>query len=274
MLRPRWKKILRDLAYNRMRTVLVVTSIAIGVFAFGTIIAGLIVTQQELDSAYFGTNPASATITSAGFDDVLVNSVAKAHNVAQAQGRRAVTARIQLGPALWQDTVLYLLPNDGETSVNIVRPEQGAWPPPRHGVLIERASLAKAQAHIGDTVTIEVPGHTAQQVLVAGTAYDMSLPPAIISGQVFGYVDADTMAWLGGPTSYNQVAFVVQGDRYDLTHIGNVANTVEQLIKRSGREVINTDIPSPPLQHPAAVLLPSRARACPAAPRRRLGMNP
>ena len=257
MLRPRWQKILRDLAYNRMRTVLVVTSIAIGVFAFGTIIAGLIVTQQELDSAFLGTNPASATITTAGFDDVLVNSVAKAHNVAQAQGRRAVTARIQLGPALWQDTVLYLLPNDGNTTVNIVRPEQGSWPPPRHTVLIERASLSKAQAHIGDTVTMEIPGHTAQQVRIAGTAYDMSLPPAIISGQVFGYVDADTMAWLGGPTNYNQVTFVVQGNRYDLAHISSVANTVEQLIKRSGREIINTDIPSPPLQHPAAVILPT-----------------
>jgi putative ABC transport system permease protein len=123
MLRPRWKKILRDLAYNRMRTVLVVTSIAIGVFAFGTIIAGLIVTQQELDSAYFGTNPASATITTTAFDETLVTGVAKSYQVAQSQGRRAVTARIQLGPALWQDTVLYLLPNDGQTSVNIVRPE-------------------------------------------------------------------------------------------------------------------------------------------------------
>ncbi|MCX6015472.1 MAG: FtsX-like permease family protein [Chloroflexales bacterium] len=257
ILRPRWQKILRDFAYNRMRTVLVVTSIGIGVFAFGSIIAGLIVTQQELNNAFLGTNPASATITTTGFDDVLVNSVAKAYHVAQAQGRRAVTARIQLGPAMWQDTVLYLLPNDGNTTVNMVFPEQGAWPPPRHGVLIERASLSKAQAHIGDTVTIEVPGHTAQQVLVAGTAYDMSLPPAVISGQVFGYVDADTMAWLGGPTSYNQVAFVVQGDRYDLANIRAVADTVERLVKRSGRGIINTDIPSPPLQHPAEIILPT-----------------
>jgi len=257
ILRPRWQKILRDLAYNRTRTILVVTSIAIGVFAFGTIIAGLIVVQRELDSAYLGTNPASATVTSTAFDETLVEGVAKSYRVAQAQGRRAVTARIQLGPALWQDTVLYLLPNDGKTTVNIVRPEQGAWPPARHTVLIERASLGKTRAHIGDTVTIEIPGHTAQSVRIAGTAYDMSLPPAVISGQVFGYVDADTMAWLGGPTSYNQVAFVVQGDRHDLANIRAVANTVEQLVKRSGRDVINTDIPSPPLQHPAAVILPT-----------------
>ncbi|NBU63835.1 MAG: FtsX-like permease family protein [Chloroflexia bacterium] len=253
-LRPRWQKILRDLAYNRTRTILVVTSIAIGVFAFGTIIAGLIVVQRELDSAYLGTNPASATVTTTAFDETLVDGVAKSYHVAQAQGRRAVTARIQLGPALWQDTVLYLLPNDGKTTVNIVRPEQGAWPPPRHTVLIERASLGKTRAHIGDTLTIEIPGHTAQQVLIAGTAYDMSLPPAVIAGQVFGYVDADTMAWLGGPSGYNQVAFVVQGDRYDMANIRAAADTVEQLVKRSGRDIINTDIPSPPLQHPAFIL--------------------
>jgi uncharacterized membrane protein YphA (DoxX/SURF4 family) len=62
---------------------------------------------------------------------------------------------------------------------------------------------------------------------------------------------------VGGGVVYNQVAFVVQGDRHDLANIRAVANTVEQLVKRSGRDVINTDIPSPPLQHPAAVILPT-----------------
>lgn len=257
MLRPRWMKIVRDVASNRMRTVLVVVSIAIGVFAFGTILAGLIVTQQELRDAYMRTNPASAVVTTTGFDDTLVDAVAHAPFVAQAQGRRAVAARIQLGPALWQDTVVYILPDDGDMDVNIVRPEQGVWPSPRHGVLIERASLAKTRAAIGDTITIEVPGQTARQVPIVGTTHDMSLPPAVISGQVFGYVDADTMEWLGGAHSYNQVMFVVDGDRTDTAFIRTVADGVERVIKRSGRDIINTDIPSPPLQHPAEVILPT-----------------
>ncbi|MBM4414663.1 MAG: ABC transporter permease, partial [Chloroflexi bacterium] len=36
-----------------------------------------------------------------------------------------------------------------------------------------------------------------------------------------------------------------------------VAMQVERVIERSGREVLNTDIPSPPLQHPAQVILPT-----------------
>lgn len=256
-MRPRWRKILRDVVSNRTRTILVVVSIAIGVFAFGTILAGLIVTQRELRSAYLQTNPASGTITTTAFDDDLVTAVAHAPHVVAAQGRRAVAARIQLGPAQWQDTVLYLLPNDGVMDVNIVRPERGAWPPARHTVLIERASLSKAQAAIGDTITIEVPGQTARQVLVVGTTHDLSLPPAVISGQVFGYVDADTMAWLGATKGYNQVSFVVDGDRMDEAHIHRVAADVERVVKRSGRDVINTDVPSPPLQHPAEVILPT-----------------
>ena len=167
MRRPRWNKILRDVVSNRTRTVLVVISIAIGVFAFGTIFAGLIVVQRELRDAYLHTNPASGIVTTTAFDDDLVDAVAHAPHVAQAQGRRAVAARIQLGAAQWQDTVLYVLPSDGAMSVNIVRPEQGAWPPARHTVLIERASLAKAHAAIGDTITIEVPGQTARQIVVA-----------------------------------------------------------------------------------------------------------
>lgn len=257
MLRPRWNKILRDVGSNRTRTALVVISIAIGVFAFGTIFAGLIVVQRELRDAYLYTNPASGTLTTTGFDDDLVDAVAHVPQVAAAQGRRAVAARIQLGPAQWQDTVLYLVPNDGAMDINIVRPEQGAWPPTRHTVLIERASLSKAQATIGDTLTIEVPGQTARQVVVAGTTHDLSLPPAVISGQVFGYVDADTMEWLGGARTYNQISFVVAGDRMDEAHIHRVAADVERVVKRSGRDVITTDVPSPPLQHPAEVILPT-----------------
>jgi putative ABC transport system permease protein len=37
MIRPRWKKVIRDLWMNKSRTLLVVLSIAVGVFAFGTI---------------------------------------------------------------------------------------------------------------------------------------------------------------------------------------------------------------------------------------------
>jgi putative ABC transport system permease protein len=181
-MRPRWKKVVRDLAYNRTRTALVVLSIAVGVFAFGTIMAGRIVLQRELRTSFLATNPASAIITTEPFDDDLVDAVRGLPDVAQAQGRRAVPARIQTGPEAWQDTVLYVLPDDGVTEVGIVKPWQGAWPAPDNAVLIERASLAKTRSQLGGTITLQLPGHDARAMPIVGLTHDLSLPPAVISG--------------------------------------------------------------------------------------------
>lgn len=256
MLRPRWKKVIRDLAHNRTRTALVVLSIAVGVFAFGTIMAGLTVIRREVRESFLATNPASATITTEPFDEELVEAARRLPGVAQAQGRRAVAARLQVGPQEWQDTVLYVLPDDGATEVGIVRPAAGAWPPPDRALLLERASLGKARAALGETVTLALPGQRARRLPIAGLTHDLSLPPAVIAGQAFGYITFDTLEWLGGPGGYNQMSFVVEGDRTDEAHIRAVAARVERLIERSGREVLNTDVPTP-LQHPVEIILPT-----------------
>ncbi|MEJ2557520.1 MAG: hypothetical protein P8186_15085 [Anaerolineae bacterium] len=39
MISPRWRKVLRDLWHNKARTVIVVLSIAVGVFAVGMIVS-------------------------------------------------------------------------------------------------------------------------------------------------------------------------------------------------------------------------------------------
>ena len=39
MVSPRWRKILRDMGNNKTRTLLVVLSIAVGVFAVGVIVS-------------------------------------------------------------------------------------------------------------------------------------------------------------------------------------------------------------------------------------------
>ncbi len=256
MLRPRWKKVIRDLAFNPTRTALVVVSIAVGVFAFGTIMAGRIVLQRELRTSFLATNPASVIFTTEPFDDDLVNAVRGLPNVAQAQGRRVVAARLQTGPETWQDTVLSVLPDDGVTEVGIVKPWRGAWPAPDNAVLIERASLAKARTQVGSLLTIQLTGQDARTLPVVGLTHDLSLPPAVISGQVFGYLTFTTLTWLGGPQDYNQLAVVVKGDRTDEAHIRTVAAEVERLITRGGREVFNTDVPTP-LQHPVEIILPT-----------------
>lgn len=255
-MRPRWHKVLRDLYHNRTRTALVVLSIAVGVFAFGTIMAARIVITRELRDSYLAINPVGATITTTPFSEELLDAVRRVPGVAEAEGRRVVAARVQVGPGLWQDTQLFLLPDDGVRSLGIVRPEAGAWPAPDKALLVERAALIKLNAGLGDTVRVALPGQSARDLPIAGLTHDLSLPPAVIAGQAFAYVNAETMAWLGGPADYNQVEFTVREGREDADHIREVAAAVERVIERSGRPAIVIDVPTP-LQHPAETVLPT-----------------
>jgi len=256
-MRPRWHKVFRDLRSSPTRTVMVVLSIAIGVFAFGSILATRTIIIEQLHTSYLAINPSSASITTDPFDDDLVDAVRRVPGVAQAQGVRAVSARIATGPQQWQDTKLFVLPDGGVREIGTVKPWRGAWPPPKNAVLIERASLGKIKAAVGDTVRLEIAGQDPRDILIAGLTYDLSVPPAVIAGQADGYISFDTLVWLGGPRSYNQIQFVVSAGRSDVAHIQAVADEVGRVIERSGRTIINTDVPNPPLQHPVEVVLPT-----------------
>ena len=60
---PRWAKVLRDLWSHKTRSLLVVLSIAIGVFAIGVIAGTQTILGQQFTGTYLGTNPAHATLS-------------------------------------------------------------------------------------------------------------------------------------------------------------------------------------------------------------------
>ncbi len=51
MLSPRWRKVLSDLTSNKTRTILVVLSIAVGVFAVGMIAGSRAILANDLATA-------------------------------------------------------------------------------------------------------------------------------------------------------------------------------------------------------------------------------
>jgi nitrate reductase NapE component len=60
-LRPRWRKVLRDLWSSKTRTALVVLLIAVGVFAIGAVAGSRQMIATSIDAGYQASNPASAT---------------------------------------------------------------------------------------------------------------------------------------------------------------------------------------------------------------------
>ncbi len=254
MLSTRWRKVLSDLWGNKTRTVLVVLSIAVGVFAVGMISTSQVILSKDMTESYIAINPASATIYSDPFDDDLVQTVRHMREVGEVEGWRRVSVRFQVGPDEWRDLRLVAIDDYDDIRVHKIWPQSGAWPPPKYEMLIERSAFRGGvgldDKNIGDTLLIEPPNLKKRQLRIAGLVHDLGREPTFFSGVAYGYITFDTLEWLGEPRNFNRLHIVVAEDALDKEHIEGVAKKVERKIEKSGRQVYYTDIGKPG-KHPA-----------------------
>jgi len=251
MLTPRWRKILRDVWHNKVRTLLVILSIAVGVFAVGVIVSTQIMLEEDMSRAYSAVEPASAELYPAGFDDALVEAVRRMDGIAEAEGRvDEISLRVKTGPDKWTPLRLDVIKDYDDMRLNLVRPVSGAWPPPKKGLLLERQALGLINARSGDMLEVETGDGKIRHIRLAGLAYDMYNEPAQFSGQIYGYITFETMEWLGYGSEYDQLLIQVSENPMDKDHIQAVADQVERKVEQSGRNVYWTWIPEPG-KHPA-----------------------
>jgi putative ABC transport system permease protein len=252
MLSPRWRKVLRDLWGNKARTVLVVLSIAVGVFAVGMIAGSQSVFSRGLNDTWASANPPSAVLYTMPFDDEFLWAVRNMPEVEEADGRRSMYLRFKANPQAeqWRNIELYTYPDYDDIRVQEVWPERGAWPPPEKEVLIERSSLAWMGVQEGDTILVEAPNGRLRELPIAGTAHDIGEMDASWNDFAVGYIAVETLEWFGLPRSFDELNIVVTGDKTDLDRINRVAQEVRERVEKSGRTVYGTWIPTPG-KHPA-----------------------
>jgi putative ABC transport system permease protein len=246
MLSPRWRKVLADLRSNKARTVLVVLSIAVGVFAIGMVGGSNVMMADALHRTYRTTNPASAQITTVDpFGDELLEAIARMRAVGEAEGRRVITVRAQAGAGRWRTLQLTVLRDYADIRVNKVWKVSGAWPPPDRTVLVERSSMGFLRAAVGDSLLIELPNGRRRRMPVAGVAHDLGQISTTFMNVAYGYIPSDTVEWLGEPYGYNQVFFTVASHPEDKAHIERVTRAVRDKIEKAGYAVALTYVPDP-----------------------------
>jgi putative ABC transport system permease protein len=249
MSRPRWRKVFRDLWQNRARMSLVVLAITLGTFGFGTVTGAYSILVRELRDEYLATNPASARLWTDPFDEDFVEAVRDMPAIAEAEGRRTVVGRIEVGPAEWRNIGLWAVRDFDAVRINTLEPEAGAWPPQDREILIERDALPNTNAALGDTVFVKTPSGAKRELRVVGTVHDVGLEPAGPTGLVYGYVTLDTLEWLGEPPFTNELRVGVAEDAFDEAHIADVVSELEAWVEDTGRTVYRTEIPTPG-EHP------------------------
>jgi putative ABC transport system permease protein len=246
MLNPRWRKVLRDLWLYKMRTVVVVLSIAVGVFAVGTIATSQIVLSRDLQQMHLATNPASATIfTFESFGEDVVEAIGNISGVEKAEGRRHVSMRIKTGPEEWRILYLAAIADFDDVEIDRFSHEAGQWPPEDHEILIERAALKLANAQVGDTIIVKPPDGKEREMNIVGLAHDINAQMYVFDGVVYGYTTTDTLEWLGQSDGFNELRLIVSDDKFDIEHIRATANKARDKIEAAGQTVLFTLIPEP-----------------------------
>jgi len=249
MLSPRWRKVARDLANNKSRALLVMLSIAVGVFAIGTIAGARAILSTGMQESYRNVHPAAAMLyTIDPFDEGVLDAVRSLDEVDAAEGRYILSVRLQTGADEWRNLQLFALADYADIRIHTVQPVTGAWPPPPHSLLIERDTLNFIDAAVGDTWQIETPSGKIRSLPVAGVAHEMPIFPSRLAGIAYGYITFDTLAWLGVPYSFNEVLFVAH-DQSTPASVQVAINRVQDRLEENGIRLRGMFVPITPNRH-------------------------
>ena len=248
MMDPRWHKVIRDLFSNKLRTLLVVLSIGVGVFAVGFVATTYIVLSQDLPEDYARINAHSAVLYTSGFQpDELLGAVRKVDGVAWAEGRNGFSGRIETGDGVWTNMMVTSIDHPAEMKIDLIRPAKGdgAVDVGYREVLIERTALTLMKVKPGDMVTIELPDKRIKQLKVREIVHDLNTVAPSMGGAVSLYVIPRTMDYLGMGDFMSQLNITVKEDPTNEAHVRAVAGDVAKLLEKNGYRVYATVIYQP-----------------------------
>lgn len=237
-MRPSWQKVLADLWADKTRTVLVVASIAVGVFAIGAIMTTYIVLSQDMQISYATSQPSNIEIITTPFDDKIVDAIKNLAGVADAQGREVISARASSDGIRWLPLDVVAVKDLAVSQINQLTPEQGATAPANRELVVRNDMMNPTELTVGDQAQVRLSDGTVRTLPVVGVvgdqsaAGDFTAPPR-------GYITYDTADWLGGQPGYNRL-FVRAENGTDEESIKELAKVVEDRLERTGHTVLRT----------------------------------
>jgi len=263
---PRTVKVVRDLSANRSRTLLVVLSIAVGIFAIASTLGARQVLLREFDQGFEQSKRFSISYTlndaSAGLDGV-VRQIDARDDVLGTNARRVFGASFTLVPKEMSDAeALSTLPEPGEEreTINIqaVKPndfgqaevqnfhplQTRAWPPDQNEIIIEASALQVYDFDIGDRILVEV-GQGRAVFRIAGFAHDINAIPTMFFEHVEAFISMDALNRLNLPEEANRVMVRVDPD-LSRVQVAHIADSIQEQQLDPARIIVDRmEVPEP-----------------------------
>ncbi len=240
-MRPRWRKVFLDLFENPTRTLLVVFSIAVGVFSIGVISGTYVIIANDMSASYAANQPANIELRMEDFNRDFLSTVENAPDIENVEGRRVFSVRVR--PAVseqWTAINMIAVEDFDENKVNLLTPIAGQSKPGKNELVLERKVLEEFTIAPGAELIVELPDGSLKTLKVVGIVQDATTGAADFLAPPFAYITMDTLSTLGQPDLFNRVYATVETDKNDDAHLRNVAADLTKRIEKSGVDVFRS----------------------------------
>ena len=252
-MRPRWRKVISDLTDNVLRTALVVFSIAVGVISIGVITGAYVIIANDMSASYAANHPMNVDVrTNELFTSDLLNTVKNVRGVADAEGRHifAIRARVP-GSTQWSTLDLVSIDNYKKVKINLLKPISGAIVPGKKQLLLEKKALATFSLLPDSMLEFELPDGTIKSMSVVGVVQDQTTGAGDFLAPPFGFINTDTLTFLGEGTDYNRMFVTVSDRQNDAEHLRQMAANIKDKVEKSNITISRSRI-SKANEHPMA----------------------
>jgi putative ABC transport system permease protein len=240
-MKPRWRKIFLDLFENWTRTLLVVFSIAVGVFSIGVIAGAYVIIENDMSASYAANKPANIELRMADFDHEFLATLENAPDIDEVEGRRIFSVRARREDEnKWTALDMVAVDDFDKNKINLLTPMSGSMSPGKREVIVEREVLQEFQVQVGEFLVFELPDGSTRSLKVVGIAQDPTTGAGDFLAPPFAYISMDTLPTLRQPEMFNRVYATVSENENDDAHIRGVAADLKDRIEKSGYSVFRT----------------------------------
>jgi putative ABC transport system permease protein len=251
-MRPRWRKIFHDLWDNKARTLLVVLSIAVGVFSIGVISGTYVIISNDMGISYAANNPANIEFRMENFDDDVLSSIKNSTGVKDVEGRRVINYRVRTeNDDQWITLDLVAVEDFNENRVNLLVPVSGRSEAGRDEILLEKDALDKLDIAVGENLIFELADGTTKSLLVVGIVQDSSTGAGDFLAAPYAFTVTKTLQTLKQPELFNRALITVAEKQDDLAHIREVGGNLKDKMQKNDTSVLRTRF-SETHKHPLA----------------------
>jgi len=253
LIRPRWSKVLTDLWDSKTRTLLVVASIAVGVFAIGMIATAYSILSTDINYSYASVNPVNIEVWTDPFDEEFIRIIERIPGVEDVEGRRILGVRTSLDGVDWQSQSMVAVDDFESAKVSLLRASEGTLHPKDGELIVSRDFMNDTGYRVGDLIHVKFSNGDTHILPLVGLVGDQAGGGDPTMG-ASAYATLDTLEQFGEGDYFNRLYVTIQGDGSDMNEIEELAAQVEDKVEKNQRNVyrIETNVSD---KHPQLSML-------------------